>query len=116
MGWASAGSIFDPVADAMIRTGVAGEQMTEVLSVLIKALHDGDWDTDGESLGQYEDHPAIVEAFRRNGTLVHCCDEHEGPDGWTSCEEERGHEGPHKDWRGHEWARTSPSHLPPTPT
>jgi hypothetical protein len=105
MGWASAGNIFDPVADAMIRHGAPDELKTEVLSVLIKTLHDGDWDTDGESLGAYEDDPAIVEAFRRNGTVVACNEEtiYEPDDDWIVCEEERGHVGRHKDWCGREW-------------
>lgn len=105
MGWASAGYIFDPVASAMQRVGATDEQKTEVLSVLIKALHDGDWDTDGESLGEFEGDPAIVEAFRRNGVFVTCDDEYDGPDGWSYCEEERSHEGDHKDWRGRVWRR-----------
>jgi hypothetical protein len=109
MGWCSAGNIFDPVARAMQRTGATDEQKTEVLSALIKTLHDGDWDTDGESLGEFQDDPAIVEAFRRNGTVLECWDEYEGPDGWTACEEERGHDGDHKDWRGRTWPRTRTS-------
>ncbi|WP_432157789.1 hypothetical protein [Streptomyces sp. bgisy153] len=103
MGCASAGGIFDPVAEAMQRTGASDEQKTEVLSVLIKALHDGDWDTDGESLGAFQDDPAIVEAFRRNGVVVPCGDERSGLHDYSWCGLERDHAGPHQDWRGNRW-------------
>lgn len=103
MGWASAGGIFDPVASAMQRVGATDEQKTEVLSVLIRALRDGDWDTDGESLGAFQDDPAIVEAFRRNGTVISCDDERSGLHDYSWCERERDHDGRHRDWRGNEW-------------
>jgi DNA gyrase inhibitor GyrI len=99
MGWASAGNIFEPVANAMIRTHATDAQKRDVLSTLIKTLQDGDWDTASESLGLYVDDPAIVDAFRANGVVVTCDDENDHK--W--CEEERGHPGRHRNWRGDEW-------------
>jgi hypothetical protein len=101
MGWASASGIFTPVADAMIRTGTTDEQKTEVLSALIRTLLDGDWDTADEVIGEYEDDPAVLEAFRRHGVIIECDD---ASDGLNVCERERGHEGKHKDGgSGKEW-------------
>jgi hypothetical protein len=96
MGWASANPIFDETARKMIELKVPDEIITEVLSVLIDQLQQGDWDTEGESLGDFQEYPAIVEAFRRHDIIVHCGEQ---PGGW--CELERGHEGDeHKDWHG----------------
>ncbi|WP_228973425.1 hypothetical protein [Streptomyces sp. DH12] len=103
MGWASASRIFEPAADAMLRTGATAAQKTEVLSALVKALLEGDWDTAEESLGLYEDDPAIVEAFRRHGIVVECGAERDLLSGWSVCQEERGHVGCHRDWQGREW-------------
>lgn len=102
MGWASAGAIFDPVAKAMVELKAPDEMKTRVLSDLIGALQDGDWDTESESLDQFEGDPAIVEAFRQHGVLVHCGDD----GGDERCELERGHEGDHKDWQGKSWGRS----------
>lgn len=96
MGWASAGEIFDPVAQAMIDLGATAEMTTKVLSTLIAQLQEGDWDTEDESLGEFQDHPAIVEAFRQNG-IVLPCDEQD-------CELGRGHGGDfHEDYMGDTW-------------
>jgi hypothetical protein len=67
MGWSSANEIFDPVVQAMVEAAVGTAATTRVLTVLIKALQDGDWDTEDESLELFKDYPAVVEAFRRNG-------------------------------------------------
>lgn len=72
MGWASAGEIFDPVARAMIELGATDEMKIRVLGDLIGALQQGDWDTEDESLGELQDDPAIVEAFRRHGVTPPC--------------------------------------------
>lgn len=105
MGWASAGSIFDPVARKMTELGVSPEIKTEVLSTLIHELQMGDWDTEGESLGEFKDNPAIVEAFRRNKVIIECGDESNDGD-W--CELERGHGGDfHEDYRKKHWPVTT---------
>lgn len=99
MGWASAGSIFDPVAQALIDAGATDELKTTVLGKLIKQLQNGDWDTEGESLDEFADDPAIVAAFRANGVVIHCGDEND--ERW--CENERDHKDDHRDWRGETW-------------
>ena len=63
MGWSSANSIFDPVAQALIDCGATPEVKRKVLGNLIGGLQDGDWDTEDESLELFADDPAIVQAF-----------------------------------------------------
>ena len=78
--------------------------MTEVLSVLIHELQMGDWDTECESLGEFQEYPAIVEAFRRNGEILRCHEEFEADGEFTECERERGalghQDGEHEDYLG----------------
>lgn len=69
MGWASAGNIFDPVAQALIDAKLPGEKVRIVLVKLIKQLEEGDWDTQDESLGIFLDNPVVVDAFRECGHL-----------------------------------------------
>ena len=108
MGWASGDEVFDPVALKMQELGLSDEAKTEVLAVLIDALQERGWDTEGESLGEFADDEAIVEAFRRNGVIVKCgCPE--GQADW--CERERGargHEdGQHEHYTGRKWPVTA---------
>jgi len=63
MGWASAGSIFDPIAQALIDERASVELKRKVLVKLIEVLRDGDWDTEDKSLSQFRHDPAIVSAF-----------------------------------------------------
>ncbi|HET9893741.1 MAG TPA: hypothetical protein VFQ44_02295 [Streptosporangiaceae bacterium] len=101
MGWASAGNIFDPVAQALIDAEASDELKTKTLSVLIRQLTDEDWDTEYDSLDTFQDDPAIVEAFRQNGTIIRCDNEHKEY-GW--CYLERGHGGDfHEDDAGNRW-------------
>ena len=102
MGWASGGDIFDPVADKLIDLGVEDQIKTQVLSTLIECLRNRDWDTEEESLGSYDDDPAIVEAFRRNGIVLRCAEEG-GPDGDWWCEKVRHHASDHEDYLGRKW-------------
>ncbi|MGW5259643.1 hypothetical protein ACWEQG_01630 [Microbispora sp. NPDC004025] len=104
MGWASAGDIFDPVARELIQMGAAPEIKRRVCSVLVKALQGPGWDTEGESLGEFDHDPAIVEAFREHGIVQPCADE-SGPEGASWCERERGHGGDDDDKLGHTWTR-----------
>ncbi len=70
MGWNSANDIFDPVARRFILLGAEDDLVTtDILTVLIAKLQDRDWDTEDESLEEFRDYPAIVEAFRRNGVV-----------------------------------------------
>jgi hypothetical protein len=63
MGWASAGGIFDPIAQVLIDLNASVETKRDVLVKLIGVLRDGDWDTEGESLDQFSHDPVIVSAF-----------------------------------------------------
>lgn len=81
MGWASGGEVFEPVAYALLR-GAAMRQcsdtvITDVLSTLIVRLEDRGWDTQDESLGEFQDVPAIVAAFNRVGIQLDTHDEDE---------------------------------------
>jgi hypothetical protein len=100
MGWASAGSIFDPVARTLIDRNIDDATKHAVLSSLIKALQDGDWDTEGESLDEFENDPAVVQAFRDNGVIAYC----NTNQGALWCEKERGHDGEHWDSSDATWA------------
>lgn len=103
MGWAGANPIFGSTAQKMIDLKVSPEIKTEVLAVLIRELQTGDWDTEDESLGEFKDDEAIVEAFRRNRVVIKCGSK----DGSRWCERERlprGHEdGRHEDYQGYKW-------------
>lgn len=102
MGWSSANRIFDPVAQALITNDAPADMKTRVLTVLIKTLQDGDWDTADESLDEFKTDPAIVAAFRENGVYLTC--DAEADDRW--CEKERGHQGEHCNWNGDTWPQT----------
>jgi hypothetical protein len=67
MGWASADSIFDPVAAALIEAGATDDLKRKTLGRLISSLQENDWDTEDESLERFKDDPAIVAAFADNG-------------------------------------------------
>jgi len=105
MGWASAGGIFDPVAQALIDHGASDELKLLICDKLIGVLQEGDWDTEGESLSQFADDPVIVEAFRRHDIVIRCLAEETNADGWWECELEAGHDGQHREGR-HDWPRT----------
>ena len=63
MGWGSAYSIFNTVADALIEASASGEVKERVLTKVIRSLREEDWDTEFDSLQSYLDDPAIVRAF-----------------------------------------------------
>ncbi|MEV7470238.1 hypothetical protein AB0O20_27595 [Streptomyces kronopolitis] len=76
MGWSSANRIFDPVARALQTVKVDDATKRKVLGDLIGGLQEGDWDTEDESLEDFLDDPAIVQAFAdRNVHLSdrRCC-------------------------------------------
>jgi hypothetical protein len=104
MGWASAGQIFDPVAQAFIDASIDNATKTRILGDLIKQLQDGDWDTEDESLERFTHDPAIVEAFRRNGVYERCDAYDQSND--LDCNLETGHAGDHRDCRGTTWSGT----------
>lgn len=104
MGWASGDEVFEPVANKLIELNAPADLKQQVCSVLIDALQNRGWDTESESLGMYQDDPAIIAAFRENDILLGCWDQ-EPDEGW-SCELERGHGGDHDDDDGHTWPQT----------
>lgn len=67
MGWASAGSIFDPVVQALIDLNATETTKRGVLGPMIEMLQQEDWDTEHESLEQFKDDPVIVDLFRQHG-------------------------------------------------
>jgi len=74
MGWASAGDIFDPIAQALIDCDAPDEMKRTVLGGLIGRLLEEDWDTARDSLDQFKGDPAIVAAFADRGVkLCGCC-------------------------------------------
>lgn len=101
MGWASANEIFDPVARKLIAMTDEQVVITEILAVLIHEMQQCNWDTEDESLKEFKDNPAIVEAFRRNKIIIQCGAGGEAGD-W--CWLERGHGGDfHEDYREERW-------------
>ena len=60
MGWCSATEIFDVVAGSLLDDGKTDKK--EVLTKLIAALWDGDWDCERDS--RYWDHPLVREIFK----------------------------------------------------
>lgn len=116
MGWASANPIFDETARKLIEvTGWPAMSdldratiITEVLSVLIREMQDEDWDTEGESLEEFKDNEAVVEAFRRNDIIIECGEHLAVPgEGDFWCERERGtpghKDGMHEDRKQRKW-------------
>jgi hypothetical protein len=78
MGWASAGDIFCPVAQALIDLGADDVTKRAVLGTLISKLQDGDWDTEGEAVDEFRDDPLIVQLFMERGVYNYL-------DGDTEC-------------------------------
>lgn len=81
MGWSSANSIFDPIAESLIRSYEEDDLKTEILVSLINTLQNNDWDTEDESIELWNDYPFIIEAFRKSGLYIPCrcqCCDHEG--------------------------------------
>jgi hypothetical protein len=76
MGWSSANEIFNPVARSLIDAGADDTTKRKVLGDLIDRLQDGDWDTEDESLEDFLDDPAIVQAFADHNVHLsdrRCC-------------------------------------------
>lgn len=67
MGWGSAYSLFNTIADALIEAGASDEIKERTLSKVIVRLQEDDWDTELDSLQSYLHDPAIVRAFAANG-------------------------------------------------
>lgn len=63
MGWGSAYSLFNTIADALIEAGANDEIKERALTKVIAALQEDDLDTELDSLQSYRNDPAIVAAF-----------------------------------------------------
>jgi len=101
MGWGSAGGYFNTVADALIDGGAGDDVKTRVCSALIGVFRGEDWDTHLDSLDQYADDPAIVEAFREHDIHLRCGAE--DPSGMYECALDDSHDDVHGDGDGHRW-------------
>ncbi|MBZ6207481.1 hypothetical protein KVH31_13335 [Streptomyces olivaceus] len=66
MGWGSAYSLFNTVADALIEANATDEIKEKTLTTVIARLQAEDWDTELDSLQSYLDDPTIVRAFAAN--------------------------------------------------
>lgn len=71
MGWASAGYIFDPVAEACINNEIGDEATRLILGTLAQALKESDWDTEDESLEVFRAHQAVVTALYEHTSAGH---------------------------------------------
>lgn len=82
MGWASGGSIFDTVADALIdaqaEVPFSDGLFVRVLQPLFNELRAGDWDTVDESIDKFRDYPVILSVLRSDGWGA--SDSRDGPD------------------------------------
>jgi hypothetical protein len=63
MGWGSAYSLFNTIADALIEAEASDEVKEKALTKVIRSLQEEDWDTELDSLQSYRHDPAIVRAF-----------------------------------------------------
>jgi hypothetical protein len=66
MGWGSAYSLFNTVANALIEANASDEIKEKALTKVIARLQEDDWDTELDSLQSYLNDPAIVRAFANN--------------------------------------------------
>lgn len=67
VGWASAGTIFDNMARALIAANASEDIKRQALGQLIDDLQEGDWDTEHESLEQFQRDAVIVDLFAQRG-------------------------------------------------
>lgn len=79
MGWGSANDIVEPQIEIM-KTAVENEEMPEQLAItllsdLIEQCQAGDWDTEDETLEQYDHIPWVVKAFERHGIVTRVGDQ-----------------------------------------
>lgn len=70
MGWASGGAIFDRVAHALIAADASDEIKRTCLGPLIVELQSSDWDTEDESLYEFQSDPVIVALFAEHGVVL----------------------------------------------
>ena len=107
MGWASAGDIFDPIAQALVDLNAPEETKRKVLGPLIAKLQEQDWDTESESLEEFRDDPVIIALFRERGITAECGDQG-GPPHAAECTRYLGHDGDHIDDQDYNWPKDAP--------
>lgn len=69
MGWGSAYSLFNTIADALIEAEASDEVKEKALTKVIRSFQEEDWDTELDSLQSYRNDPAIVRAFAANDVV-----------------------------------------------
>lgn len=69
MGWGSAYSLFNTMADALIEADASDEIKERALTKVIRSFQEEDWDTELDSLQSYRGDPAIVRAFAANDVI-----------------------------------------------
>ena len=62
--------MFDPIAKALVEANADPDIIRRTLGSLIGELQELDWDTELDSLQQFADCPAVVEAFRDMGITL----------------------------------------------
>ena len=87
MGWASAGGIFDPVAQGFIDGKVDPSIAKPILAKLIGALEEMDWDTQSESRDAFIDQPMIEDVFFEADSDPHVCGQFSKSSWSRGCEE-----------------------------
>lgn len=87
MGWSTANYIFDPICRELQNAFMVPEARQKVLVIVIKALQDGDWDTEDESLTRFEDDPVVVKAFAECDVFLWGTPEYDHAYGENSVEE-----------------------------
>lgn len=107
MGWGSAGSIFETVADALIAADAETEVIIKALVPLIEYLKSEDWDTVDESLETYQRREgygpvAVIKALAETGEELTYCGESRIVDAYQgsllryTCCKYDGHPGKHR--------------------
>lgn len=106
MGWAGGGDVVEPVLVLMLgmveNDDIHPMDAESILHALIRSCQGRDWDTEEETLGEYQDVPWVVSAFWAAGVYLPCGAETdaEGLQGQTiylTCDLPRGHTVDHRD-------------------
>ncbi len=67
MGWSAGDEIFEAVAHDVMSTPISPASRMRILSGLIGALQDQDWDSEDAALERWSGYPEAVDAFRLQG-------------------------------------------------
>lgn len=76
MGWASGGEVVEPVLVLMLgmveNDDIHPMDAESILHALIRSCQGRDWDTEEETLGEYQNVPWVVSAFRAAEVYLPC--------------------------------------------